>query len=174
MVFLILIVILCIITLGVFLILYNSLTASRQKVQEAWADVDVQLKRRHDLIPDLVETVKGYEKFEKNLLEQITQIRTKALDVNNSIAEKSAVEDQLEKSLHSLFAVAENYPDLKASEDFLRLQTELTHTEDEIASARRIYNANTASYNISLNQFPTRFIAKLFHFESASYFQNND
>jgi len=155
--------------------LYNRLISSRQNVTEAWSDIDVQLKRRHDLIPNLINLVKGYATYEKNLFEQISALRTKALSLNtNDITRKSAVETDIEKSLKSLIAVAESYPDLKASKTYLELQEALTKTEDQIASARRIYNSNAADYNTLVLSFPTNLLARLFGFIPSSYFQSEE
>lgn len=155
--------------------LYNRLISSKQNVAEAWSGIDVQLKRRHDLIPNLVNLVKGYATYEKNLFEQITELRTKALSLNtDDIKGKSSVETDIEKSLKSIIAIAESYPDLKANTTYLELQEALTETEDQIASARRIYNSNAADYNTIVLSFPTNLLASLFHFSPSSYFQNEE
>lgn len=167
-----LIIVIIIIALGYFVIL-NSLIASRQNVTEAWSDIDVQLKRRHDLIPNLITTVKEYASHEKSIFEEIAEIRTQAINSNpEDLAQVSTVETQLENNIHQLLAVSENYPELKANENFQKLQNELTETEDEIASARRIYNANVAAYNTKISTVPNNFIANLNHFEIANFFQN--
>lgn len=154
---------------------YNRLVSSKQNVAEAWSGIDVQLKRRHDLIPNLVNLVKGYATYEKNLFEQISKLRTKALSLNtDDIKGKSLVETDIEKNLKSLFAVAESYPDLKASKAYLELQEALTETEDQIASARRIYNSNAADYNTLVLSFPTNLLARFFSFSLSSYFQNEE
>lgn len=157
----------------VYFICLNSLIASRQSVTEAWADIDVQLKRRHDLIPNLVTTVKEYASHEKSIFEQIAEIRSQAINSNpKDIEQLSSIESQLENTIHQLLAVSENYPELKANDNFQKLQDQLTETEDEIASARRIYNANVAAYNTKISTVPNNFIANLNHFELANFFQN--
>ena len=158
--------------IGVCFLIYNSIISSRQKVLESWADIDVQLKRRHDLIPSLIETVKGYAAHEKNLFEEITRIRSEAMQIDSkNLPQKSEIEKQLGAMLGKVLAVAESYPNIKASENFLKLQDELTNTEDEIASARRIYNDNVANFNTVLGVFPTNMIAKITHFTPYSFFQ---
>lgn len=154
---------------------YNRLVSSKQNVAEAWSGIDVQLKRRHDLIPNLVDLVRGYAAYEKNLFEQISELRTKALSLNTGdIKGKSLIETDIEKNLKSIFAVAESYPDLKASKTYLGLQEALMETEDQIASARRIYNSNAADYNTSVLSFPTNLLARIFSFNLSSYFQNEE
>lgn len=151
---------------------YNKLVSSRQNVREAWSGIDVQLKRRHDLIPNLVQTVQGYAKHEEQLFNDITEERAKALSLSGSNMSRLAeIEDELGKSIKSLLAVAEAYPDLKANENFLKLQTELSETEDQIASARRIYNSNVADYNTLIGVFPVNIIAGIFHFSESAFFQ---
>jgi LemA protein len=148
---------------------YNSLVTARMRVAEAFAQIDVQLKRRTDLIPNLVETVKGYAKHEKALLEKITEERS-ALMKAKGAEEKANVNNQLTDTLRSLFAVAENYPDLKASQNFLELQTELSDTENKIAYSRQFYNSNVMDYNTKLQVFPTLLFAKLLNFKEAEFF----
>ena len=151
---------------------YNKLSSSRQDVVQAWSDIDVQLNRRHDLIPNLVRVVTAYASHEKNILEKTTQLRTKALSLApTDIQEKETVEKDLGENMQSLLGIAEAYPDLKANDEFLKLQQELVITEDEIASARRIYNGNVARYNILITTFPTNIIAKLHHFIESKFFQ---
>lgn len=152
---------------------YNRLVSLKQNVTEAWSDIDVQLKRRYELIPNLVNTVKGYATHEKNLFTQIAELRTKALSLNpNDIKGKSGVETEIEKSLKSILAIAESYPDLKASANYLKLQETLSETEDQIASARRIYNSNAADYNTLVLSFPANLLAGLFGFGQCSFFQS--
>jgi LemA protein len=167
-------IILIILILGVFVVIgFNGLTSSRQKVNESWADIDVQLKRRQDLIPNLIDTVKGYASHEETIFEHIADIRTKAIALPlNDIEKKSEVEKDLENSTHQLLAIAESYPDLKASENFQKLQQDLVNTEDEIASARRIYNDNAANYNIKTSVFPTNLISVLCSLKPVNFFQN--
>lgn len=149
---------------------YNSLIRKRIRVKEAWADIDVQLKRRYDLIPNVVESVKGYASHEKNVFENVTKARSQAMQAASG-AEKAAAENQLSQTLKSLFAVAENYPELKANQNFLQLQTELVDTEDKIQAARRFYNANVRDYNIAVHTFPLNAIAKIFGFKPEALFE---
>jgi LemA protein len=164
---------------GIILILslvyfYNKLISEKQAVTEAWSDIDVQLKRRHDLIPNLVSTVQGYAKFEKSLLIQITQFRTQALTLNNdNMDQKSRIENDITDKIKTIMMTAEAYPDLKASQQFLDLQKQLSQTEDEIASARRIYNSNVANFNTDIGTFPTNMVVRIMHFNQFSYFQNS-
>ena len=148
---------------------YNSLVAFKNRAKEAWSDIDVQLKRRYDLIPNLVETVKGYAAHERELFEKVTQARTQAMGAG-SLKEKGEAENMLSSTLKSLFAVAENYPDLKASTNFLELQRELTDTEDKIQAARRFYNTNVRDLNIKIETFPANIIANLFKFKPMEFF----
>lgn len=143
---------------GIFI--YNSLIVAQNRVQEALSDIEVQMKRRYDLIPNLVNTVKGYAIHEKNLLEKITQLRSQALEAKDQ-KEQIETDNMLSSTLKTLFAVAENYPDLKANENFLQLQQELVDCEDKIQAARRFYNANVRDYNTKIQIFPNSFIAKL-------------
>jgi LemA protein len=148
---------------------YNSLVTARMRIAEAWAQIDVQLKRRTDLIPNLVETVKGYAKHEKSVLENVTKARADLMHAGTN-QEKAEANNMLSDSLKSLFAVAENYPDLKASENFLNLQQELTDTEDKIAYSRQFLNSNVLDYNTKLQIFPNSIIAGMFHFTPAEFF----
>ncbi len=151
---------------------YNRMVTAKQKVTEAWSDVDVQLKRRHDLIPNIVNTVKGYAKHEKDLIEKVTNERTQALAVNkDNLQQLGLIEGAIEADLGALLMVAEAYPDLKANQNFLKLQSELSETEDQIASSRRIYNANVNYYNTLLQIFPLNFVAKLSDFKESSFFE---
>ena len=149
---------------------YNGLIKAKNRTEEAWSDIDVQLKRRHDLIPNLIETVKGYAKHERELLDKITRLRSEAIKAEN-VKEKSQAENALSQTLRSLFAVAENYPDLKASQNFLKLQDELTDTENKIEAARRFYNGNVRDFNIKLQTFPTNLIAKQLGFTAKEFFE---
>ena len=149
---------------------YNRLVTLKNRAKEAWADIDVQLKRRYDLIPNLVETVKGYATHERELFERVTEARAKAMGAQ-TIKEKGEAENFLSSTLKSLFAVAENYPDLKASTNFLELQRELRDTEDKIQSARRFYNTNVRDLNIQIESFPANIIAKTFHFGKIEFFE---
>ncbi len=149
---------------------YNRFVTLRNRVKEAWADIDVQLKRRYDLIPNLVETVKGYATHERELLEKVTQARTQAMGAQ-TIKERGEAENALSQTLKSLFAVSENYPDLKASVNFLELQRELTDTEDKIQAARRFYNGNVRDFNTILQFFPQNTIAGILGFKGAEFFE---
>lgn len=156
---------------GVWLIVaYNGLVVLRMRSKEAWSDIDVQLKRRYDLIPNLVQTVKGYATHEKELFEKVTQARASAMNAQG-VDNKAKAENMLSDTLKSLFAVSENYPDLKASTNFLQLQTELTDTEDKIQAARRFYNTNVRDLNIQVQTFPTNLIAKQLGFAEMELFQ---
>jgi LemA protein len=151
-------------------VIYNRFIAMRNRVKEAWSDIDVQLKRRYDLIPNLVETVKGYASHERELLEKVTQARTQAMGAQG-LKEKGEAENALSQTLKSLFAVSENYPDLKASQNFLELQRELSDTENKIQAARRFYNGNVRDFNIMLESFPQNIIGKAFNFKTAEFFE---
>jgi len=149
---------------------FNGLVVLKNRAKEAWADIDVQLKRRYDLIPNLVETVKGYATHERELFEKVTKARASAMSAQG-MAEKAGAENALSQTLKSLFAVAENYPDLKASQNFLELQRELTDTEDKIQAARRFYNTNARDLNIKIESFPANMIAGSFGFKQMELFQ---
>ncbi|MBU3942493.1 LemA family protein [Patescibacteria group bacterium] len=149
---------------------YNSLVSFRNRTKEAWSDIDVQLKRRYDLIPNLVETVKGYATHERELLEKVTQARANAMNAQ-TIDEKGKAENMLSQTLKSLFAVTENYPDLKAAGNFLELQRELRDTEDKIQASRRFYNGNVRDMNIKIETVPTNIVANMFGFKKAEFFE---
>lgn len=149
---------------------YNGLVTARLRIDEAWSDINVQLKRRYDLIPNIVNAVKGYAKHESGVFQEVTAARTRALEANG-IGQKAEAENQLAGALKSLFAVAEDYPDLKANENFLQLQDELVDTEDKIQAARRFYNGNVRDYNIKLQVFPTNTIARLLGFTHRDFFE---
>ncbi len=153
---------------------YNHLVRLVQRAKEAWADIDVQLKRRYDLIPNLVETVKGYAAHEKGVFENVTAARSAAMGVGTSVADKSKAENMLSGALKSLFAVAEAYPDLKANQNFLDLQRQIADTEDKIQAARRFYNGNVRDLNTSIQVFPGSIIAGMFHFEPREFFELGD
>ncbi|MDD5551816.1 MAG: LemA family protein [Candidatus Pacebacteria bacterium] len=150
--------------------MYNSLVRLKNRAKEAWSDIDVQLKRRHDLIPNLVETVKGYASHEKELFEKVTEARANAINAKNP-KEQGEAENMLSGTLKSLFAVAENYPDLKASQNFLELQRDLRDTEDKIQAARRFYNGNVRDLNIKIESFPANIIASIFRFKQMELFE---
>lgn len=152
------------------IVLYNGLIKLKNRVKEAWSDIDVQLKRRYNLIPNLVETVKGYATHERELFEKVTKARTEAMSATGA-KDKGQAENMLSNTLKSLFAVAENYPDLKASENFIELQRELRDTEDKIQAARRFYNTNARDMNIKIESFPANLIAKPLGFKMADFFE---
>ena len=149
---------------------FNKLVTLKNRSKEAWADIDVQLKRRYDLIPNLINTVKGYATHESGTFEKITEARTKAMGAQ-SVEEKGKSENMLSGALKSLFAVSENYPDLKANQNFLELQTELSDTENKIQAARRFYNGNVRDLNIKIETVPSNIIANLFKFKKREFFQ---
>jgi LemA protein len=153
---------------------YNGLVRLRNLVQEAWRQIDVELNRRHDLIPNLVESVKGYAAHERGVFDEVTQARAAAASPGASPAQQAQNENQLTQALGRLFAVAENYPVLRASENFQQLQAELTATEDRIASGRRYYNANVRGLNTKVESFPSNIVAGMFHFERAEYFEADE
>src|SRR5262249_38528817 len=153
--------------------LYNSLIRSRNRVDEAWSDIEVQLKRRYDLIPNLVNTVKGYAAQESGVLERVTEARTKAMNAG-SLTERGQDENQLSGALKSLFAVAESYPDLKSNQNFMQLQSDLTDTENKIQAARRFYNGNVRDFNTKIEVFPTNIFAGLLGFTKRNFFDIDD
>ncbi|MDD5221109.1 MAG: LemA family protein [Candidatus Paceibacterota bacterium] len=150
--------------------IFNRLVRLRMRSKEAWSDIDVQLKRRYDLIPNLIETVKGYATHERELFEKVTQARAAAMGATG-IEEKGKAENALSQTLKSLFAVSENYPELKASVNFLELQKELADTEDKIQASRRFYNANVRDLNIAIESFPSNIFAKIFVFKKMDLFE---
>jgi LemA protein len=162
------------IVLAVFLawavLSYNRFISLIQRAKEAWADIDVQLKRRYDLIPNLVNTVKGYATHESGVFEKVTEARSKAMQAGTP-AEKGEAENMLSGTLKSLFAISEAYPDLKANQNFLALQSELSDTENKIQAARRFYNGNVRDLNTSIGMFPGNIIAGMFHFGKMDFFQ---
>ena len=168
----VLIIIAVIIVLALILVgIYNGMVRARNRVDEAWSGIDVQLKRRHDLIPNLVETVKGYAAHERGTLEDVMKARSAAMAGGQSPAQQAQSEGMLSQALGRLIAVAEAYPDLKANQNFLALQQELTSTEDRIASARRYYNANVRELNTKVETVPSNIIAGLAHIQRAEYFE---
>lgn len=159
------------VVIGLYLmIIYNKFIKMRNRVDEAWADIDVQLKRRYDLIPNLVDTVKGYMEHEQQTFQKVTEARAQAMQAGNP-AEQGQAENMLTDALKSLFAVAENYPELKANENFLELQRELSDTENKIQAARRFYNGNVRDYNTSLQSFPQNLVAGMFNFAHRDFFE---
>jgi LemA protein len=153
--------------------IYNGLITKRNRVEEAWSDIDVQLKRRHDLIPNLLETVKGYATHEKEVFEKVAEARASAVNAKGPV-EQSEAENVLTGALKSVFAVAENYPTLKANENFQKLQDELTDTENKIEASRRFYNGNVRDYNISTQTFPGSAVAGMFNFAKREFFEVAD
>jgi LemA protein len=165
------------IILGIIVILifwligiYNALITLKNRVEEAWSDIDVQLKRRYDLIPNLVETVKGYAAHESGVFEKVTEARSRAMNATGA-QDKAQAENMLSETLKSLFAVAENYPQLKASENFAKLQDELSDTENKIQAARRFYNGNVRDFNTKLQVFPNNLINALLKFQAREFFE---
>ena len=153
--------------------IFNSLVTLKNRAKEAWADIDVQLKRRYNLIPNLVETVKGYAAHEKEVFEKVTEARARAMQATGA-KEKLGAENALSDTLKSLFAVSENYPQLRASENFQKLQDELTDAEDKIQAARRFYNANVRDFNIKIESFPGNIVAPLFGFKPMELFETEE
>jgi LemA protein len=150
--------------------IYNGLIRLKNRVDEAWSDIDVQLKRRYDLIPNLVSTVKGYASHEKEVFEKVTEARTRAMGAQ-SAGDKAQAENMLSQTLKSLFAVAEAYPDLKANQNFLELQRELTDTEDKIQASRRFYNGNVRDFNTKIQVFPNNVFAGMLGFSGREFFE---
>ena len=168
-IFIIIIVLVALAAIGV----YNSLIRSRNRVDEAWADIEVQLKRRYDLIPNLVNTVKGFAAQESGVLERVTEARTKAMGAQ-TVQEHQQQENMLSNTLKSLFAVAESYPDLKSNQNFLQLQNELSDTENKIQAARRFYNGNVRDFNTKIEVFPTNLFAQMLGFTKRAFFDIDD
>lgn len=152
---------------------YNGLVRLKNRAGEAWSDIDVQLKRRYDLIPNLVNTVKGYAAHEQGVFEKVTEARAKAMNATG-VAEKGAAENMLAGALKSVFAIAEAYPDLKANQNFLELQRELSDTENKIQAARRFYNGNVMELNTKIEIFPSNIIAGMFNFAKREFFQTEE
>jgi len=153
-----------------FIVIYNGLVQKRIRCQEAWSQIDVQLKRRYDLIPNLVETVKGYASHEKETLERVIQARNAAVAADG-VQQQAEAENMLTGALRQLFALSESYPNLKANENFARLQEELTSTENRIGFARQHYNDSTAIYNTAIQKFPNNMVAGMFGFQSRDFFE---
>ena len=169
----IIIVVLIAIAVLFFVSMYNSLVRLRNQVKNAWSQIDVQLKRRHDLIPNLIETVKGYMTHERETLQNITNARSKAVSAD-SVGEKSKAESELSSALGKFNLVVENYPDLKANQNFLALQEELTSTENKISFARQSYNDQVLFYNNKIQVFPSNIMAGMFNFTQEEFFQLDD
>ncbi|EKE14380.1 MAG: LemA-like protein [uncultured bacterium] len=153
-----------------FIAVYNGLITFRNRTQEAWSDIDVQLKRRHDLIPNLIETVKGYAAHEKEVFQKVTEARAQAMQAKTP-EQSGKAENMLSNTLKSLFAVAENYPDLKANQNFLKLQDELADTENKIQASRRFYNGNVRDFNTKLQVFPTNMVGGMLGFKQFEFFE---
>jgi len=156
------------------IVVYNGLILFRNRTKEAWADIEVQLKRRYDLIPNLVNTVKGYATHESSAFENVTKARTAAMGAQGANPDHAKAENVLTGALKSIFAIAEAYPELKANQNFLALQNELSDTENKIQSARRFYNANVRDLNTKIEVFPSNLIASLFHFGQMEFFDLAD
>ncbi len=166
----ILLIVIVAIAAGLGIVLYNRLAALRVRADSAWADIDTQLKRRYDLIPNLVATVKGYAGHEKGVLERVTELRSQAIAAQGP-AEQAKVENMLTQALRSVFAVAENYPELRAAESFTQLQGTLAKLEDHIQKARRYYNAVVRDYNTRVHVVPSSLVAWMFNFKDREYFE---
>ena len=173
MVVAIIIVALLVLVVLIFIGINNSMIGARNSVDEAWSGIDVQLKRRHDLVPNLVETVKGYATHERETFEKVTEARAEAMKAQGP-AQAGAAEGRLSAMLGDLRAIAENYPDLRATENFQQLQRELTELEDEIQAARRIYNSNVQAYNTKIQVFPNSVVASMRSFEEREFFEIKD
>ena len=153
--------------------IYNRLVKLRARVNNGWSQIDVQLRRRYDLIPNLVTTVQGYATHERELFEHVTEARSRAIDAN-AVPDQAQAENQITRGVRQLFAVAENYPDLKANQNFLALQEELSATEGRVAYARQFYNDSVLEYNNKLQQFPTVYYAKILDFQRREYFETDE
>lgn len=154
-------------------LIYNGLVRAKVRTDEAWSDISVQLKRRYDLIPNLVNTVKGYAAHEKNVFEDVTEARAQALNAQ-TVSEAAKADNQFQAALKSLFAVAEAYPDLKANQSFQQLQGELVDTEDKIQAARRFYNGAARDFNVRIQTFPSKFFASMMGFKPRDFFEVSD
>lgn len=152
------------------IVAYNSLVRSRMHTKESWSQIDVQLKRRNDLIPNLIETVKGYAAYEGKTLEKIAELRAQVAKANTP-PEAMTASNELTRQLSSILAVAENYPDLKANNSFVKLQEELTNTENKISYSRQLYNTTTSNYNVKLETFPSNIVGKLFGFKPSQFLE---
>lgn len=162
---------LLLLVIGAFLVIvYNSLVKLKNKVEEAWSDIDVQLKRRYDLVPNLVETVKGFASHEKSVFEKVTQARSRAMQADTPQA-KAKAENAFAGTLKSLFAVAESYPELKSNQNFLDLQQQLSSIEDEVQKSRRYYNGNVREFNTKIQVFPNNLVAPILGFKKYEFFE---
>ncbi|MEY8701094.1 LemA family protein [Streptococcus ferus] len=168
MVWILLIIVIALI--GWVILAYNGLVRSRMQTQESWSQIDVQLKRRNDLIPNLIETVKGYGKYEQETLEKVTSLRQQVANASTP-QEAMVASDALSRQVAGIFAVAESYPDLKANTNYLKLQEELTNTENKISYSRQLFNSTTANYNVKLETFPSSIVGKLFNFQPSKFLE---
>ena len=169
------IVLIAVVVIAVYFVMtYNGFVTLRNRVTEAWSDIEVQMKRRYDMIPNLVNTVKGYAAHESKTLENVIKARNVAMGQQENMKERSQAENMLSGTLKSLFAVSENYPELKANQNFLELQRELRDTEDKLQAARRFYNGNVLSFNTKVESFPSNIVASVFHFEKKEFFELDD
>lgn len=170
---LIIVIALIVIVVAIYISMYNGLQRAKVNTDESWSQIDVQLKRRNDLIPNLVETTKGYAKHERETLSKVVELRNQmvALPADVDPQKKMELSNQLTDSLKSIFALAENYPDLKASQNFTQLQEELTNTENKIAYSRQLFNSSAAVYNQKLLTFPSNLVAKMHHFTKVNYLE---
>ena len=168
-------IVLAVVVIGVLWLIgvYNGLIKLKNRTDEAWSDIDVQLKRRYDLIPNLVNTVKGYASHEKETFEKVTEARTKAMQTQG-VEAKGEAENALSSTLKSIFALAENYPDLKANQNFLQLQGELSDTENKIQAARRFYNGNVRDFNTKIQIFPNNLVANFLGFKKYEFFEASE
>ena len=171
LVILIPIVLVAILLVGWVVGLYNGLVRLRNGVKNAWSQIDVQLKRRYDLVPNLVETVKGYAGHERETLEAVVKARQQAINISDSVIDQAKAENMLSQTLRSMFALSESYPDLKANQNFLALQEELTSTENKISFSRQHYNDSAMNYNNKTEVFPSNLVANTFNFEPADFFE---
>jgi LemA protein len=171
---LIIVIIVAVVVVGFLVITYNGLVRARNQVENAWSQIDVQLKRRLDLVPNLVETVKGYAAHERETLDAVVRARSSAMAAPDTPAAQAEADNMLSGALRQLFALSESYPDLKANQNFLALQEELTATEGRVAYARQFYNDSVLTYDNKLESFPTVIVAKAFNFEAEEYFEADE
>lgn len=168
----IIIIVILVLLVVAYVMMYNGLVNLRTHAQEAWSQIDVQLQRRNDLIPNLLETVKGYSKYEAATLEKVTSLRTQLASLpDDAHQEKMDVSNRLTQALSSVYAVAENYPDLKASTEYTKLMEELSNTENKIAYSRQLYNSTVATFDARIQTFPSNMVAKVHHFTAMEYLQ---
>nr|WP_137597979.1 LemA family protein [Paucilactobacillus kaifaensis] len=168
----IIVIVIIVLLIAIYAGIYNGLVRARTHTQESWSQIDVQLKRRNDLIPNLLETVKGYAKYESSTLEKVVQLRNQLTKIPAGDHQQTMeVSNQLSDSLKSIFALSENYPDLKASQEYNKLMEELTNTENKIAYSRQLFNSTAANLNMKIQSFPTNIVAKLQHFVQIDYLQ---